>query len=500
MNDMIQHWHQKSVEQANMLKAPAAKAVALKTADCSYSWQQLDQKIDAVAQNLVTQGLAANNIVAAVGKNHPDMVILYLACVRLGALCALIPPQSPALLQQKLDIIQAQFLWLGEGCSALDSSLFTAHPTHNAQIVALQIDGVNNSGASTVTSRSNPQLNQYQPTNPASIVFTSGSTGTPKAVVHLAKQHLASAQGLIAEFEFNAQDSWLLSLPMYHVSGLSIIWRWLSQGAQLVIGSGELICDLQGVTHASLVPTQLQRVLDAAVSAPLKLKRVLLGGAHIPVSLTNQAAEQGIECWAGYGMTETASNVIAKKCDGSPTAGHVLAHRKIKLQQGRIYVAGEVLAAGYLSQGKLTPLVTQQQPWFDTKDLGIEHELKEDKGDLCEIEIVGRADNLFTSGGENIHCEEIEAALIQHPQISQAIVIPVADAQYGHRPIAFLQTTSLQTEPEYKAFLLSYLDKFKCPDGYFLIPRSLLSTGIKISRAELKRYYLNSIKVMKDQN
>ncbi len=55
----------------------------------------------------------------------------------------------------------------------------------------------------------------------ASIVFTSGSTGTPKAVVHTHRQHLASAQGLLSEFQFNHQDTWLLSLPLYHVSG----WR-----------------------------------------------------------------------------------------------------------------------------------------------------------------------------------------------------------------------------------------------------------------------------------
>lgn len=466
--DLIQHWCQTTSQNT---QRPSSNVIALTTPQGCYTWHQLDLCVQNMAEQLSLQGVVQSSVVAAIGKNHHDLVILYLACLRLGALCALIPPQSRDLIQQKLEIIQVQFIWLGEGCSDLDASMLSG--------ALLRF-----SKSKLSIYSSSVHFTHYKNSNLASIVFTSGSTGIPKAVVHSASQHLASAQGLTSEFEFTTEDSWLLSLPMYHVSGLSIIWRWLNQGAQLVIGTGQLSQDIQLVTHASLVPVQLQNLL--AEGKPSSLKRVLLGGAHIPLSLTETATQQGIECWVGYGMTETASNVIAKKCDGSVTSGHVLPHRKVKVEDGRIYVAGETLAVGYLSYGKITPLVTDDQSWFNTKDLGMEHDIA---GGLMEIEVLGRADNLFISGGENIHCEEIEAALVKHPDIQQVLIIPVVNQQYGHRPVAFLQTNKLLQASDYQDFLLPYLDKFKCPDDYHLLPEGLLSTGIKISRADLKDYY-----------
>ncbi|MFV0575709.1 MAG: o-succinylbenzoate--CoA ligase [Vibrio sp.] len=472
--DLIQKWCETKPQ-----------AIALVTPQQNYTWQQLDQHLDGVAKQLVSNGVQAGSIIALISKNEVEAVLLYLASLRIGALCALMPPQPLPAVQQKLSIIEADFVWLSAQIDALDTQQLGVSVLELADAKSVSQEQLS------LQERSSLQVQAFShvfhPEQHASIVFTSGSTGVPKAVVHCAKHHLASAQGLTEHFKFEAVDSWLLSLPMYHVSGLSIIWRWLEKGAQMVIGTGDLFSDVQSVsyiTHASLVPIQLQRLLDS--QQPLTLKRVLLGGSHIPLALTERAKQQGIECWLGYGMTETASTVIAKQADGSPTAGFILPKRKFKLQGERIFVAGETLAAGYLSQGQLMALVTAENPWFDTKDLGKSH-VFEDKSD--EFEILGRADNQFISGGENIHCEEIEAVLVRHPDIKQAFVIPVEDEKYGHRPIAFVDAHSNLDHDSYQAFLVQHLDKFKCPDVYYVLPESLMNTGIKISRADLKTHY-----------
>lgn len=454
---MIQQWAQEKPQQA-----------ALVTTSKTYSWKELDDTISELCHQLTLQKVCQGSVVALISKNEPKAVLLYLACLRLGALCALMPPGPLHTIKQKLGMIQADYCWLGE-------STLSIEPAMLCPLLSFDLD---------TTSVIGPETREiFGEEQQASIIFTSGSTGIPKAVVHCVKHHLASAQGLIEVFKFEPNDSWLLSLPIYHVSGLSILWRWLYKGAQLVIGE-DLLHDLQHVTHASLVPTQLQRLLDQPCE--VTLKRVLLGGGHIPLSLTQVASDKGIECWVGYGMTETASTVIAKQVDGSPTSGALLPHRKIKVEGGKIFVAGDTLALGYLSEGKLTPLVNQQTPWFDTKDLGRVHSI-ENQAD--EIEILGRADNQFISGGENIHCEEIEAALNRHPNIKQAMVIPIPDVQYGYRPIAFIEGITLLPNEEYQQFLVQYIDKFKCPDAYYLLPESLMNTGIKVSRSDLKRYH-----------
>jgi O-succinylbenzoic acid--CoA ligase len=97
---------------------------------------------------------------------------------------------------------------------------------------------------------------------------------------------------VLALMPYGEDDDWLLSLPLFHVSGQGILWRWLQAGARLTVREKQPLAQaLRGCTHASLVPTQLWRLLNT--HQPVALKAVLLGGAAIPVELTQQAREQG---------------------------------------------------------------------------------------------------------------------------------------------------------------------------------------------------------------
>lgn len=312
----------------------------------------------------------------------------------------------------------------------------------------------------------------------ASMTLTSGSTGLPKAAVHTCAAHLASAKGVLALMPYGESDDWLLSLPLFHVSGQGILWRWLQGGGRLTVREKQpLEQALQGCTHASLVPTQLWRLLNS--HHPVALKAVLLGGAEIPIALTEQAREQGIRTFCGYGLTEFASTVCAKEADGAPDVGSALPGRDVQVVNGEVWIRAESMAAGYWRDGALLPLVNAQG-WFATRDRGEWHDGR--------LTILGRMDNLFFSGGEGIQPEALERVIATHPQVSQAFVVPLDDAEYGQRPVAVVECepgTDITLLPEW---VQGRLARFEQPVHWLALPSELKNGGIKISRQALKQW------------
>ncbi|WP_394247416.1 o-succinylbenzoate--CoA ligase [Vibrio profundi] len=443
---------------------------AFKTSYCTLNWRQVDEVVGVYKHQLSMQGLTRNDVLTIVGKNSPEVVMVYIAALELGVVCAFTMPQPNTSLKHKLDTLYPPS---NQPC------IFYSHHSKSRGSEP-ELSGIRNIEVSPLQDalmegERIERVERQDQSRLSSIIFTSGSTGNPKAVAYNLEQHLFSAKGLLNAIKYEPSGCWLLSLPIYHVSGLAIVHRWLLAGASLKVGSGELALDATGCTHASLVPTQLHRLIESNQS--LSLTHVLLGGSHIPVKLAQQAQGMGIETWLGYGMTEAASTVTAKMVDGTNTTGALLLYREIKIDQGRIFISGDTLASGYYFQGKLTPL-RNVEGWFDSKDLGNWVD--------GELQIVGRVDNQFISGGENIHCEEIERVLNAHPAVTQAYIIPVDDEEFGQRPVAIIQTSRKIALPDYHSFLDGKLERFKWPIDYYELPQALMNTGIKVSRKALK--------------
>lgn len=445
-------------------------SLALTTPNYSLTWLQLQSRIDHLSIQLDQQGITQGDVVTCIGRNSDQLLLLYLACIQSGVICAFSMPEPQQKLADKLERLYS---------SSHDALIWSTGDMSSFDVITserlVKLDFASSDEISD-DSRLSPVA--FSPQQLCSIVFTSGSTGVPKAVAHQFTQHQASAQGLLEPFQFTQGDTWLLSLPMYHVSGLAIVHRWLSVGACLKVGTGDLTHDIQGVSHASLVAAQLTRLL--ADNQPLSLSHVLLGGSHVDLSLSQDAAKRGIETWLGYGMTEAASTVTAKRIDANYSAGKILPQRQLEIRNGRIWVGGETIASGYFQQGKLEPIL-DSEGWFDTKDLGhwSEH---------GELIIVGRADNQFISGGENIHCEEIEQVLAQHSNVSQVIVVPVESEEYGARPIALISGEAGLELNDIDAWLKDKLVRFKQPDAYLKLPQHLSAGGIKLSRRDVKHW------------
>ncbi|MEA3366360.1 MAG: AMP-binding protein, partial [Candidatus Hydrogenedentes bacterium] len=158
-------------------------------------------------------------------------------------------------------------------------------------------------------------LLDVDPYAPATILATSGTTAEPKMAVHSLDNHIANAETSNKNISLRPGDRWLLSLPLYHVAGLGIIFRCVVAGAAVALAErGEA---LEGsiarlkVTHVSLVATQLERLLTTPDGRETlsRLKAVLLGGSAIPQNLIERAVGLGVPLHTTYGLTETASQV-----------------------------------------------------------------------------------------------------------------------------------------------------------------------------------------------
>lgn len=321
----------------------------------------------------------------------------------------------------------------------------------------------------------------------ATILFTSGSTGSPKAVLHTWANHLYSAKGANANIPLRCGDRWLLSLPLYHVGGLAVLIRCALVGATVVIPSQDRplrdALEETKATHASLVPTQFRRLLQADGGiAPAALRAVLLGGGPIPESLVRRGRARGWPLHTSYGCTEMASQVTTT-APGAPeddlvTAGRRLPHRQIRVRDGEILVAGQPLFQGYVTEHGIVEARTDDG-WYATGDRG-----RLDASGRLHVQ--GRIDRMFVSGGENIHPEEIEAALQRLTDVERAVVVPVPDPAYGHRPVAFIRCRDEWSENGLERVLSEALPGFKIPDAFHSLPAEEEEGRLKVDRARLQ--------------
>ena len=306
----------------------------------------------------------------------------------------------------------------------------------------------------------------------ATILFTSGSSGAPKAVTHPLRAHLASAEGANRNLALGPGDVSLLSLPLYHVAGIGILVRALSAGATLRLGG---VDRMHLASHASLVPTQLARLLDQGADLS-GARGILLGGAPIPRGLVDRIVAAELPVRTTYGMTETASQVTATRGSSAAelrTAGRVLAGRELRVaEDGEIEVRGAVVFSGYVGGAARDPTA-----WFATGDLG---ELSE----CGELLVRGRKDFRFVSGGENIQPEVIESVLLECSGIVAAAVVPQADEEFGQRPFAYVRAAEWAPR-EWERALRDVLPGYMVPVGWDEWPGSVAGEGWKADRQRL---------------
>lgn len=321
-----------------------------------------------------------------------------------------------------------------------------------------------------------------------SIMYTSGTTGFPKGVRQTVGNHSASAISSALNLGLTNKDVWLCTVPIFHISGFSILVRSLLYGmtVRLYEKFDTALCTkeiIEGkVTKMSVVAVTLERILSEMerlqAQAHPHFTTMLAGGGPVPVEYLHRAAKLSLPVAQTYGMTETSSQTATLSNEDAirklGSAGKPLFFNQIKIAgaskpytEGEICIRGPHVTPGYI--GRFQDRAATEDGWLMTGDIGY----LDDDGYLF---VVDRRADLIISGGENIYPAEIENVLLAHPNILEAGVCGIADDTWGQVPVAFIVLKQPISENELQQFCSSKLASYKMPRK-FIIVQSLPRNG-----------------------
>lgn len=289
------------------------------------------------------------------------------------------------------------------------------------------------------------------------IVFTSGTSGTPKAVRLDESNWTAAALASTAFYGFGPSQSWLLVLPLHHVSGLAIIFRALVSGGAALLAPRANPEVLSQADFASLVPTQLAKVLELRSRPPRT--EILIGGASLSADLVERAADWKLH--RTYGMTETAAVVASGSSESNWMT--VLPGLEVDANdKGLLLIRGRQVSRGYAGAVERAPA-----DWFVTSDYG--------RVEDNRVIVTGRSDRVINSGGEKIDPTEIEEVLGRVVGVKEAAAFGLPDDRWGEAVfVVFVGSATAE----------QLVEAIRNGLGRFALPRQILRVD-RLPRNEL---------------
>lgn len=459
---------------------------------CSFA--QLDSMANGVARALSREGLPAQSRIGVLALNSAEYMAAVLGAMRAGMIAVPINVKFPA----------ATVTGILEECEISHVFCDEAHRDRvEIDCRCVVLDGTGDDGFSAFLDAG--PFNAVTPDEEgvALFLYTSGTTGRPKAVMltHAGQQWVVNTR--MADFPDTGQERFIVAAPLYHMNALALLFLTLGAGATCVLlprfeaqsyADGIRRWDCTWVTAVPPMIAMLLRDEQALSGATFDgVRYVRLGSAVVTPQLREQIRQlcPNATVINAYGTTESGPVTFMPATDDNApvdTLGREHPGVAVRLvdasgnvsDRGILEVRSPAAMLGYYRRPDVRNPFTADG-YYSTGDV-----FRRDADGFYYF--VGRYDDMFVCGGENIFPAEVEAALERHPDIQQACVVPVVDDIKGHKPVAFVTTregTSLR-EQDVQDYARSVMPVYQYPRSVYFVSDMPLAGTNKIDRARLK--------------
>jgi fatty-acyl-CoA synthase len=493
--------------------------------DDRYTYAQFADRVGRLAGALRQAGIQPGDRVAFLSTNCHRLLEAYFGVLEAGAV--LLPLNirlAPNELSYVLNDAGATILFVQNQFLGLVESFRNDIPSVK---IFYQLDGVpkaswlsqsNHETLLQTATSYRADITSIDEDSLAELFYTSGTSANPKGVMLTHRNIYLHAQNVCLGFHIENGAVELHTIPLFHANGWGVAhFLTLLGGKHVMIQRFDprevfRLIEKEGVHSCSLVPIMATTLVNCPERSQYNLsslRRIVIGGAASSPTLVREVEEKlGCECYSGYGLTETSPSLSIspmksglgwegeQRYVGQAMTGYAFPGVEIRVVDvnendvprdgqaiGEIIARGDGVMEGYWRQPDASAEALRGG-WFHTGDMATFNQ----DGYLL---IVDRKKDIIVSGGENISSLELEKAILAHPAVLEAGVIPVPDEKWGEVPKAMvvLKPNAAATEFELLEFCRSRLAHYKCPRSFeFVVSLPKTGTG-KILKKDLRKRY-----------